>query len=358
MRVALVAPPWVAVPPPAYGGIEMVVDHLARGLVAQGHDVLLHASGDSTCPVPLTSTGTVPAGAVGPGAAAAELAHVVAGYEEIFEWGPDIVHDHTLAGPLYGYSGPVPVITTNHGPFGGPMAGFYQAVAQLVPVVAISHHQATTARGTPIAAVIHHGIDTEAIAEGPGGGGYALFLGRMSPDKGVDVAVRVARRAGVPLRIACRLSEPAEHEFFRRAVEPHLGGAIRYVGEVGGEEKAELIARASCLLNPVMWPEPFGMVMIEAMAHGTPVVATPCGSVPELVEEGVTGFVRSSEAELADAMRAAPALDRGRVRATAARRFSTRRMVDDHVRAYERALRVYERGLAHGAPRQVVRPAS
>jgi glycosyltransferase involved in cell wall biosynthesis len=338
MRIALVAPRWVPIPPPAYGGIELVVDHLARGLQAAGHEVLLHAPSGSTCPVPMTACADEASQEVGPGASAAELHHVVAGYEEIANWGPDIVHDHTLAGPLYAGLLDVPVVTTNHGPFTGRLRDLFRTISTVAPVIAISHHQASTAPGVAIAAVIHHGIDVDRVAPGRGDGGYALFLGRMSPTKGVHLAARAAREAGVPLRIASRLTEPAEHAYFAEEVAPLLGGGVRYVGEVGGAAKAALLEGATCLLNPIDWPEPFGMVMIESLARGTPVVATPNGSVPELIEDGVTGFVRSSVTGLAEAIDAAPRLDRTHCRRVAAHRFSTRRMVADHVRAYEQVL--------------------
>jgi glycosyltransferase involved in cell wall biosynthesis len=338
MRIGLIGPPWVPVPPPAYGGIEAVLDHLARGLQAAGHEVLLHAPADSTCPVPRTTVAAAARDAHGGQGSAVELDHVVGGYEAMLSWGPDVVHDHTLLGPTIGGPLGLPIVTTNHGPFAGELVGCYRSIGASIPVVAISRHQASTAGTTPIAAVIHHGIDIEAIRPGPGDGGYALFLGRMSPDKGVDAAARIAREAGVPLRIASRLSEPAEHEYFRRAVEPLLGGDIAYVGEVGGARKCELIGRAACLLNPIAWPEPFGMVMIEALARGTPVVATPCGSVPELIDDGLTGFVRATPEELAGALHRVPGLDRARCRATATQRFSTERMVADHVALYEQVL--------------------
>jgi glycosyltransferase involved in cell wall biosynthesis len=336
MRIGIIAPPWVPIPPPAYGGIEAVIDSLARGLLAAGHDVLLHASAESMCPVPRTADTLSAQSLLGAAGPAAELSHVVTGYEAMRDWAPDIVHDHTMIGPAYMHRPDIPVVTTNHGPFTRELAACYRIVSGAVPVIAISNHQAATADGVPIAAVIHHGLDTDTVDEGGGEGGYALFLGRMTPDKGVDAAARIARAAGIPLRIASRLSEPAEHEFYRSAVEPLLGGDVRYVGEVGGAEKSALLGGAACLLNPLAWPEPFGMVMIEALARGTPVVATPCGSVPELIEDGVTGFVRSTEAELARALPEVGSLDRATCRRVAVERFSTARMVADHVALYER----------------------
>jgi glycosyltransferase involved in cell wall biosynthesis len=165
----------------------------------------------------------------------------------------------------------------------------------------------------------------------------------MSPDKGVHTAGEVARRAGYPLKIAAKLREPAERAYFDERVRPLLRGAVEYVGVVGGADKHALLGDATCLLNPIAWPEPFGMVMIEALATGTPVVATPCGSVPELVVDHVTGFVRGGVDALAEALGAVHLLDRAACRGDAARRFSTARMVAEHVWAYRAAI------AAHGA---------
>ncbi|HJR26141.1 MAG TPA: glycosyltransferase, partial [Acidimicrobiales bacterium] len=299
MRVAVIAPPWVPVPPQGYGGTELVLDTLCRELVRQGHDVLLCATADSRCPVERRWTYGEALGiaAIAPGP---ELRHALDAHEAIRSWGADIVHDHTLSGPhlAVGREGP-PVITTNHGPFDGDLAALYRRLADRVPVLAISHHQAATAGDIPIAAVIHHGIDVAGVPIGSGAAGHVLFLGRMSPDKGVHVAIEVARGAGVPLKIAAKMSEKDEREYFDACVRPLLGGGdVEYLGEVGGSAKRALLADALCLLNPIRWPEPFGMVMVEALAVGTPVLATPCGAAPEIVDDGVTGFLRSDVASL------------------------------------------------------------
>jgi glycosyltransferase involved in cell wall biosynthesis len=310
-----------------------VLDNLARGLRAAGNDVLLYATGDSTCEVPTRWVRERAAGTVNTGSAT-ELHHVVNAYEVVLDWLPDVVHDHTLVGPVYAERFGIPIVTTNHGPFDGELGDYYRAIAARVPIIAISRHHASSAVGTPIAAVIHHGIDVDMFPVGLGDGGYAAFLGRMSPDKGVHTAAEIARAAALPLRIAAKMREPAECAYFERAVAPLLGDGIEYVGEVAGADKVELLAGATCLLNPLAWHEPFGMVMIEALACGTPVVATPCGSVPELVTDGVTGFIRSDPMGLADAARRAGDIDRNRCRQEAAARFSTAQMVAHHVDLY------------------------
>lgn len=337
LRVAIIAPPWVPVPPPLYGGTEAVLDYLARGLRDAGHEVVLYATGDSTCEVPLLYTLDTAAGTVD-GGAVTELRHAVNAYEAIFEWGADVVHDHTLVGPHLARRYGLPVVTTNHGPFVSDLGDCYRSLGQIAPIIAISEHHASTAGDIRVASVIHHGVDVERFPVGDGSGGYALFLGRMSPDKGVHIAARIAREANVPLKIAAKMREAPERAYFQAQVEPLLGGCVEYVGEVGGRDKLELLADAACLFNPIAWPEPFGMVMIEALACGTPVIATPCGSVPEIVCEGVTGFIRESEADLAEALQRVDELDRTWCRKDAETRFSTQRMVADHVALYRQVV--------------------
>ena len=337
MRVAIIAPPWIPVPPPAYGGTETVLDYLARGLQSAGHDVLLFGTGDCTCPVPRAWLLPRAAGTVEMGSPT-EIRHVIYAYEAAMDWEADVIHDHTMVGPVYAERFDIPVVTTNHGPFNGDLSDFYRVIAPSVSIVAISAHQAESAGQTPIGAVIHHGVDVESFPSGRGNGGYALFLGRMCSTKGVSTAIRIAQEAGVPLKIAAKLREPAERAYFESEVQPLLGGCVEYVGEVGGPAKLELLAQARCLLNPINWAEPFGMVMIEALACGTPVLATPCGSVPEIVDDGETGFIRSSPTELAAMLGEVDTIDRGHCRTIAALRFSSERMVGDHVTLYEQVV--------------------
>lgn len=335
MRIAIVAPPWLPVPPNGYGGTEAVLDTLARGLAEAGHDVLLYTTGDSTCPVPRAYAFAEAIGTVRTDTAT-ELHHVVNAYDTIRAWQPDVVHDHTLTGPLYALNLGLPVVTTNHGPFEVPLYDLYRAIAPRVPVIAISEHHAASAGDLPIAAVIHHGVDVERFRFVRHPDDYVAFLGRMSPDKGVHRAIHIARAAGVPLRIAAKLCEPAEWEYFKEKVEPLLGGDIEYVGEVAGSAKLEFLAHARCLLNPIAWAEPFGMVMIEALASGVPVVATARGSAPELIDDGTTGYVRDSDEALVEAVQHVHEIDRARCRKEALVRFSRERMVEDHLELYER----------------------
>ena len=336
MRIAIVAPPWLPVPPPAYGGTENVLDALARGLHTAGHEVLLCTTGDSTSPVERSSIFERAVG-VGSGNSVDEIRHVIHAYEALE--GADVVHDHTLVGPLHSASFPgLPVVTTNHGPFNAALIDLYRVIAARVPVIAISHHRASTASPVPIAAVIHHGVHPADFPIGVGGGGYAAFLGRMHPSKGPHVAAEVARTAGFPLRIAAKMREPEERAYFEAMVRPLLGADVIYVGELDGQAKMELLAGAECLLNPIAWAEPFGMVMVEALACGTPVVTSGCGAAPEIVEDGVVGFVRSTKAGFVEALGHVSEIDRAACRARVETVFSVERMVEAHVDLYERTV--------------------
>ena len=336
MKVGLIAPPWVSVPPQEYGGTELVVDVLARGLVAAGHDVELFASGDSTCPVPSRS---LFATALGTSATSmeAEAGHVVEGYARLADC--DVIHDHTFLGALYGRpSSGQPVVVTSHGPFRDELGQLYDAISRRASIVAISHHQRSTAPDLDIETVIHHGIDVDRFPAGPGDGGYVLFLGRMSPDKGVDRAIHAARAAGRRLVIAAKMWQPDEVAYFHEVVEPLLGEDATFVGQVGGAAKVALLGGATCLVNPIRWPEPFGLVMLESLACGTPVVAFREGAAPEIVDHGVTGFIVDGDDEMVAALRDVDQLSRLSCRAAVRRRFSAERMVAEHLELYERVV--------------------
>ena len=279
MKIALIAPPWVPVPPPAYGGTESVVDRLARGFADADHEVLLFASGDSTCPVPRSSL-SERSDALTIGATVPELRHVLRAYEAALD--ADVIHDHTILGPVVAAGRPQPavVVTTSHFPFDKRFRDIYRAIGASVPIIAISHDQASSARDIDIAGVIHHGIDLDAFPVGHGDGGYFLYLGRMAPYKGALQAAIVARTAGVPLLIAAKMRDDLERRFFAEQVAPVLGGGVEYVGEVSSRERLELLQGARALLNPIGWPEPFGLVMIEALSCGTPVLAFAEGAAP------------------------------------------------------------------------------
>ena len=333
MRIAVIAPPWTPVPPALYGGIELVVDRLAVGFQKAGHEVLLFTTGDSTCPVPrawaLEEAEHQRIGMVVP-----ELRHIMAAYDAVQDY--DIVHDHSVMGPVYAQQFPdLPVVTTVHGPFNDELTDLYGRIAKRVPLIAISHAQSKPVPEIPIARVIHHGLDVDAFPVGKGEGGYFLFLGRMSPDKGAHRATEICYKAGVPLLMAAKMREPWEHEYFDKNVRPYLNDDIRYLGEVGHEEKLELLANARGLIFPIRWNEPFGMVMIEALACGTPVLAFPEGAAPEVVDDGRTGFLCADEAEMIAAVHRIDEIDRTDCRAAVEGYFSAERMVAEHVELFD-----------------------
>jgi glycosyltransferase involved in cell wall biosynthesis len=337
MRVGLIAPPWIPVPPPAYGGTEAVIDNLARGLAALGHDVWLFTVGESVCPVQrqwLFQSPAEPIGAIAP-----ETAHVLAAYEALA--GTDIIHDHTALGPqLAGQRGMArqPVVVTLHGPATPNSCRVFAEVALHAWLVAVSHAQAASFAGIPVAAVIHHGIDLDVYKPGPGTGGYLLFVGRMSPEKGVHHAVRIARHAGWPLVISAKIREPAEWAYFDQQVLPLLEPGGHMPIEQPLAVRLDLMRQAAALVNPITWPEPFGLVMAEALATATPVLAFPNGAAPEIIEHGRTGYLCRGEEEMIAAIARVHQISRWRCRAAAERRFSLSRMAADYDRLYRAIL--------------------
>ncbi len=338
MRVGLIAPPWAAIPPVGYGGTEAVIDQLARGIQSAGHDVVLFTVAESTCPVPRRHLLAVAEG-MRIGACVPELQHVLAAYDAMTD--VDIIHDHTMAGPVLasipGFTG-IPVVTTNHGPFNNELNDLYRRVGDAVPVIAISADQASRSSGVTIAKVIHHGVDLDAFPMGAGDGGYLLFLGRMAPEKGAHRAIRIARASGKRLLIAAKMREESERRYFEAEIEPLLGPDISYVGEVHGDHKLELLGGAEALINPIRWPEPFGMVMIEALATGTPVVSFAEGAAPEIVISGTTGFLGATEHALIEAIAAIGEIDRKACRARVRDHFSTAHMAQNHLDLYRSVL--------------------
>ncbi|GAA1260872.1 glycosyltransferase family 4 protein [Arthrobacter pascens] len=335
MRIGLIAAPWIPVPPPAYGGTERVVDSLARGFADAGHEVVLAAPSDSECPVP-----RVPdmrqAEPAELGFTLSELSHVIRAYRGMR--GVDIIHDHTMAGPLYPHRpASVPVVTTIHCQLTPSAVDVYRAIGKTASIVAISRDQVSHAPDVPVARVIHHGMDLAAVPTGSGQGGYACFVGRMSPDKGPAQAIAIARKAGVPLRLAAKIREPEEMRYFREVIEPLMGPNEEFIGELANAEKYALMGEAFAFLNPIQWSEPFGLVMIEALATGTPVIGTPVGAAPEVVEHGSTGYLSSLD-ELPDLLLRAEELSRAACRASVAERFSSERMVADHLDLFTRLL--------------------
>jgi glycosyltransferase involved in cell wall biosynthesis len=337
MRIGLIAPPWIPVPPPAYGGTEAVVDNLARALTARGHDVVLFTVGASTCPVGRQQLFDEPVTPIGQ--SVPEAAHVLAAYDALHD--VDLIHDHTILGPLLAQRSRMPtppVVTTNHGTFTSMTIPIFREIARTAAVVAISADQASRSSDVPIAAVIHHGVDLDVYRPGECVGDHIVFIGRMSPAKGVDRAVQIARAAGRPLQIVTKMREAEELDYYQECVRPMLSVDDPEPEELPLLERITVLQSAAALVNPISWPEPFGLVMAESLATGTPVVATPVGSAPEIVTDRVTGFLCESDELAAEAVRVVETIDRHACRADAERRFSLDRMAADHERLYRQVL--------------------
>jgi glycosyltransferase involved in cell wall biosynthesis len=336
MRIAVIAPPWTPVPPPLYGGVEMVVDRLARGFQDADHEVLLYTVSESTCPVPKR---WVLEEAEGQriGKTAPELRHVMNAYEAVQDF--DVIHDHTTLGPFYAERFPhLKIATTAHNQLGAEGIDIYTRLPHQVALITVSAAQARSAPNVRVTRVIHHGIDVTDFPFGAGDGDYCLFLGRMAATKGVHLAIDAAQRAGVPLRMVAKMRDEREHAYFESYVKPRLGNGVEYLGEVPHEHKLELLAGAQALLFPIRWNEPFGLVMIEALACGTPVLAFPEGAAPEVVNHGRTGFLCEDETAMAEALLKVDTIDRSVCRAEVENRFSVERMVREHLELFESML--------------------
>ena len=339
MKIAILAPAWFAVPPSGYGGIEWVVWLLADALVDAGHEVTLFASGDSRTRAKLVSVFTeAPSALIG--RSQPELNHALTCYARAGEF--DVVNDHTgMLGAVLGQVVDTPVVHTVHGPLTGEAGEIYDAISKLatrVGLISISMNQRKPKPHLNWIANCHNALDFSVYPVKPHRGDYLLFLGRLSPDKGAHRAVAVAMETGLPLKIAGKLQEPKEREYFHELVEPHLVDGIEYLGEVTHGEKVELLQNARATLFPIEWEEPFGLVMIESMACGTPVIATRWGAVPEVIEHGRSGIIVDHYREMAHALEQADELDPFELRRYVEEEFSPQRMVRDYVAAYETAI--------------------
>jgi glycosyltransferase involved in cell wall biosynthesis len=340
LHIAIVSPVWFPVPPSGYGGIEWVVALLADGLVDAGHDVTLFASGDSRTKAKLSAVfETAPSEWIG--RSHYELQHSLPCYTRADEF--DVISEHTgMFGIVMSGMVETPVVHTVHGPLTGEPGEMYERLYQLVPsmhLVSISLNQRRPRPDLPWLDNCPNALELSAYPCKPHTGEYLLFLGRMSPDKGCHRAIAVAMELGLPLKIAGKKQEPKEERYFAELVEPHLGiHGIEYLGEVPHGMKVELLQDARATLFPIEWEEPFGLVMIESMACGTPVIATNRGAVPEVIEHGRSGIIVESAREMAAALEQADALDPLECRRYVEERFSPERMVADYVRAYRAAM--------------------
>lgn len=328
LRIAMVVPPWLSVPPPGYGGLEQVVAGLVDALVRRGHAVTLFGAGEwhGTSAQAFVSTESQLQFAR-LGESLPELAHLARVRRLIDRADFDVIHDHTTIGPLVAGRRSVPTVATVHGNPVGEYGSVLSDTDHGVGLVAISHTQRGLNPGLPWVGTVHNGVDLRdlprksAPAPGP-----VLWLARFSPDKGPDVAIRACRAAGLPLLLAGKCNEPAERRYYDEVVAPMLGDDVEVVRNADRESTLRMLLDARCLIMPIQWDEPFGMVMVEAMATGTPVVALARGAVPELVTTGVTGLVCEGPEELPAALRAVEWLDPADCVAHVEANFSTSRM--------------------------------
>ncbi len=338
LRIAMVAPPYFDVPPPAYGGVESVVADLVDDLAARGHEITLIGVGKHLTKadrfIPLWSDPQSDR----LGEPFPEVVHAARVAEVLDNLDVDVVHDHTLAGPLLGRGTQVPTIITVHGPVVGDEGDYYRALGRSVRMVAISEAQRSNAPDLPWAATVHNAIRATTFPFLAEKEPFALFLGRMNATKGPHLAIDAARAAGLPIVLAGKCSEPMEKAYFEREIKPRLGSDTEIFGVADATAKRDLLSRACVMLFPICWEEPFGLVMIEAMACGTPVVALRRGSVPEVVVDGVTGIVRDDPAELPAAIDLARQLDPAACQAHVAARFTTELMAARYEDAYRRVL--------------------
>jgi glycosyltransferase involved in cell wall biosynthesis len=340
VRIAVIAPVWFPVPPTGYGGTEWIVSLLADGLADAGEDVTLFASGDSHTKAKLSYVyAEAPSHLIG--RSLPELHLSLACYERAEEF--DVIHDHSgPPGAVLGGAVSKPVVHTLHGPLDGEAGPIYEQVARVSPdvgFISISLNQRQPRPDLPWVANVPNALDFSLYPCKPHRGDYLLFLGRLSPDKGAHRAIAVAMETGTPLKIAGKRREAKEREYFEQLVEPHLGDGIEYLGEVTHGEKVELLQNARATLFPIEWEEPFGLVMIESMACGTPVIATSWGAVPEVIEEGARGgIVVDDYREMAAKLEEADEMDPYECRAYVEERFSRKRMVADYMAAYSAAI--------------------
>lgn len=336
LRIALVAPPWYEVPPEGYGGIEQVVGELANGLTERGHDVFLLAAGDDRTDATLIRTFDEPQEIGAPDAETIGLVHAARAADVLETIEVDIVHDHTLTGALLARAHSAPTVVTVHGPIDAALEAYYAETE--VSLVAISDAQRRTTPELSWVATVYNAIDVGSYPFLAEKDDAFLFLGRFSPDKGVEEAIEIARATGDRLVIAAKCEEADERAYYEETILPQLDARIRYLGAVQGDEKLELLRTSRALLFPIQWEEPFGMVMIEAMACGTPVLATARGSVPEVVVDGATGFIRPDVAQLIEAAGRVDELDPDACRAHVLSRFDVPTMCAGYEGAYERVL--------------------
>ncbi|NIJ12059.1 glycosyltransferase involved in cell wall biosynthesis [Saccharomonospora amisosensis] len=333
LEIAMVAPPWFELPPKAYGGIESMCADLVEQLTFRDLSVTLVGVGRNGTPADFIPTCEQP-NEDRLGQAMPEIIHASLLPEIVQKLEPDLVHDHSLAGPLLASGRSLPTVVTAHGPVTGEMGQYYRGLGDSVHLVAVSDAQRRMAPNLNWVGTVHNAVRVERFPFQENKSDFALFLGRTCPEKGIPHAIAAAREAGVKLVIAAKCREPDELKYFEREVKPLLGPDVEWIGEVERAQKVELLSAARCLLFPVCWEEPFGIVMVEAMACGTPVIALGRGAIPEVVTHGKTGFVCDEPGELADAIHRASRLSAEDCREEAEDRFDVETMAKRYERVY------------------------
>jgi glycosyltransferase involved in cell wall biosynthesis len=338
LRIAMVIPPWYEIPPSGYGGIEVVCAALVNALAARGHDVTVLGAGSKTgTNARFLSTIDEPQ-YERLGEALPAVLHAARVDALLRRRRFDVVHDHSPAGPLTASIRDIPTVVTVHGPVDGEFGDFIGALEHSVHPVAISDSQRMARPALPWAATVHNGVDTAEFTPASTPDGPVLWLARFCADKGPDLAIRACREAGLPLILAGKANEPAEAKYLREVVEPMLGDDVQLMVNADRTTTRALLRDARCLLMPIRWREPFGMVMVEAMASGTPVVALRRGSVPELVRHGVTGFVCDEPAQLPELLHRVRELDSGESVAHAQEAFSAELMASRYEDVYRHVI--------------------
>lgn len=341
LQIAIVAPPFYEVPPAGYGGIERVCHTLAEGLHERGHEITLIGIGRRgvRCRFIATRSETRPEGTEQD--VDVELLHAARAAEVLDALAPDVVHDHSRAGPLTSATRTAPTVLTVHTSLSGPntQLPLMEALARRVSLVAISPAQRRNAPHLPWSSTIPNGIHLSEFRFSASKDEFVLYLGRLSFEKGVHLAIDAATSARRQIIIAGTWTVPSEHDYFEREIRPRLGHGIKWLGEVAGDLRRDLLARAHCLLLPAQWAEPFGLVLIEAMASGTPVVGLRAGSLPDIVLHGETGLLCNRPEDLAAAIDAVGSLEPARCRSHVKERFSAERMVERYERLYTALLR-------------------
>src|SRR5947209_2631963 len=333
LRVALVAPPWLPVPPAGYGGTERVIALLADGLVQRGHDVTLFAAAGSRTAARLVSPLIEPPAIIG-GAPDDDAFHTPHAYLAADNF--DVIHDHTSLGPAFAgllRDGP-PVVHTLHGPWTSGLRNKLALVADFVHLVAISHAQAVVNPDVGYAGVVHNGVDLDLHPYCDTKEDFLVFVGRVNADKAPEIAVEVARAAGLPLTMMVKRSEPAEWNYWNGVVVPLLHDGVEVIEQPPHAMKVELVGRARATLCPINWPEPFGLVLAESLACGTPVITRPVGAAPEIVTHGFTGFLCDTTEEMIEAVDRVATLSPQVCREHAAERFSADAMVGGYEAVY------------------------